>query len=213
MSTKSPLDRYFKLIGIVVIILFIAYLVIKFVNIRLVELKTIEKNEFIMEQLQAKAKLVIWEQDFKLNNLVKAEKKYFDQEWFKFSESVLTTAKGRLGLHIDLADSVGTKIEIGEKEVKIRAPLQLTYLSIDPSTIIQIKESSLDPTLEVSKEDIIRRLSEIAIRENLKPAINKAKREPVRKQEEFLSRLTGRKVNIIITSEQEIESGLKSIYR
>jgi hypothetical protein len=212
MRSASIIDRYYKLIGLLVIIACLVYLIFRIIDrINLVESNTSINNEIILEKLKSTAKLVIWEQDFKLYNIEKAERKYFDLDWLKFSESVITTANGRLGFHIDLADSVNTRVVITDKKVSVFAPLQLTYISMDPGTIQQIKDASIDPTLNIDKEEIIHRLNEIALREYLVPAISNAKKEPLTKQEQFLTKLAGRKVNITITSVPVINKELLQI--
>jgi hypothetical protein len=211
MRPNPSIDRYYKIIGIFAIVACILFLIFKIVNVKLTESTTERNNEIILEQLKATAKLVIWEQDFKLHNIEKTEKKYFDQDWLKFSESVITTANGRIGFHIDLADSVNTKVVIEDKEIAIFAPLELTYISIDPGTIQQLKDASIDPTISINKEDIIHRLNEIALREYLAPAVAKAKKEPLTKQERLLTKLTGKKVSIRLTSVPDVNKGLQLI--
>ena len=170
MPENQIRNRLYNRIGAVVIIAVAVTLLFRFVSLKITEQNTRIENDIILDKLQATAKLVIWEQDFKIVNITSMEKKYFDSDFLKFTEKVLTTAKGRIGFHIDLGDSVNTKFRLEKDVIEILAPLQVTYVSIDNSTIEQIKEASYDPTLEVDKEEIIRRLGEIAIRQQLKPA-------------------------------------------
>jgi hypothetical protein len=102
---------------------------------------------------------------------------------------------------------------MGEKSIEIHAPLQITYITIDNSTIEQIKESSYDPTIEIDKEQIVKRLNELALREQLKPALVKAKKQSLAKQEKSLSAIAGRKVVIKISSYPSLENGLNWLER
>lgn len=207
-SARQMSDKGYRLIGIIAIIAFAAFLTFKFINIKWIEKRENTENEIIFDKLRATAKLVVWEQNFKISSLTKAEKKYFDSDLLKFTEQVFTTAKGKMGFHIDLGDTLHTSFTITEKAIEIHAPLQITYVSIDNSTIKQIKESSYDPTLEVDKEKIVRQLNEIALRQNLKPALEKAKKLTLTQQEKSLTALAGRKVVIKLTEMPTIQSGL-----
>ena len=198
-SARQLADKGYRVIGIIAIIAFVVFLIFRFVSTKILDQNKSSENNIIFDKLRSTAKLVIWEQDFKLVNITKMEKKYFDSELMKFTEKVSTTAKGRIGFHIDLGDTINTTFTITEKAIEIHAPLQLTYITIDNSSIQQIKEASYDPTIEVSKEDIVKRLNEIALREELEPALNKAKKLTLTKQEKSLTVLTGKKVKIVLT--------------
>lgn len=211
MAADSLTDKQYRRIGIIVIIAVAGLLLFRFLNLKISERNTRIENDIILEQLRAAAKLVIWEQDFKIVNITKMEKKYFDSDFLKFTEKVSTTARGRIGFHIDLGDSVNTKFMIEKDFIEIHAPLQVTYVSVDNSTIEQIKEASYDPTLEIDKEEIIRRLGEIALRQQLKPALEKVKKMTLAKQEKSLKALTDRKVKIVLTQMPTLQSGLKQI--
>lgn len=212
-TARQITDRTYRTIGIVAIVAVSLFLIFKFVSTKIVEKRTTEENNLIFEKLRATAKLVVWEQNFRLTNITKAEKKYFDSELFKFTEKVVTTAKGKIGFHIDLGDSIHTQFVLTQKSLEIHAPLQITYVSIDNGSIEQIKEASYDPTLEVSKEEIVRRLNEIALRENLQPALEKAKRSTMAKQEKTLAAIAGRPVKIVITEMPTLQNGLDWIKR
>jgi hypothetical protein len=131
----------------------------------------------------------------------------------KFTEKVSTTAKGRIGFHIDLGDTINTSITITAKAIEVHAPLRLTYVSIDNSSIEQIKESSYDPSVEIDKEAIVKRLNEMALREYLKPALEKAKKQSLEKQERSLTALTGKPVKIIISDMPTLESSMNWLNR
>lgn len=208
-TTRQMTDRGYRIIGIIAIIAFAGFLIFRFVNTKLIENRVETENEIIFEKLRATAKLVVWEQNFKISSLTKAEKKYFDSDFLNFTEKVFTSAKGKMGFHIDLGDTINTSFTITEKTIEIHAPLQITYISIDNSTISQIKESSYDPTLEIDKEKIVRQLNEIALRQHLKPALEKAKKLSLTQQEKSLTALTGKKVVIKLTKMPTIESGLR----
>jgi hypothetical protein len=198
----------YRLIGIIAIIAIVLFVIIRFINMKISERNTIEENSIIFNKLRSSAKLVIWEQDFKLVNVTKMEKKYFGSDLLKFTEKVSTTANGRIGFHIDLGDTINTTFTITEKAIEIHAPLQLTYVSIDNSSIEQIKESSYDPSVDIDKEQIVKRLNEIALREQLRPALGKAKRQSLEKQERSLTALTGRPVKIILTDMPTLQNSL-----
>jgi hypothetical protein len=184
------------------------FLIFRFVNIKISEKRASDENTIIFDKLRSTAKLVIWEQDFKLVNITRLEKKYFNSDLLKFTEKVSTTAKGRLGFHIDLGDTINTSFTITEKEIEVRSPLRLTYVTIDNSSINQIKESSYDPSVEIDKEEIVKRLNEMALREHLKPALAKAKKESLKKQERSLTALAGRPVKIIITDMPTLQNSI-----
>lgn len=212
-STRKLTDKGYRLIGMITIAVAVLYIIFRFVSTKISERNESEENNIIFDKLRSTAKLVIWEQDFKLVNITKIEKKYFDSDMLKFTEKVSTTAKGRLGFHIDLGDTINTSFTITEKAIEIHAPLLLTYVTIDNSTIEQIKESSFDPSVEVNKEEIVKRLNEIALREHLKPALTKAKKQSLTKQEKSLTALTGKPVKIIITDTPTLENSLNWLKR
>jgi hypothetical protein len=191
----------------------VIYIIFRFVSMRISERNATEENNIIFDKLRSTAKLVIWEQDFRLVNITRMEKKYFGSDMLKFTEKVSTSARGRIGFHIDLGDTVHTTFTLSETTIEIHAPLQLTYVTIDNSTIEQIKEASYDPTIEVDKEEIVRRLNEIALREHLKPALAKAKKQTLAEQEKSLSALTGKKVKITLTDMPTIEKSLNWLKR
>lgn len=210
-SARQYTDKGYRIIGILTIIAFAIFLIFKFVSVKINERKASEETNIMLGKLRSTAKLVIWEQDFKLVNITRIEKKYFDSEIFKFTEKVSTTAKGRIGFHIDLGDTVNTTFTLTEKTIEIHAPLQLTYVTIDNSSIEQIKEASYDPSIEISKEDIVKRLNEIALREELEPALNKAKKLTLTQQEKSLTALTGKKVKIVLTDMPTLQNSLNWI--
>ena len=210
---RKQADSGLKLLGLIAIIVLAAYLVFRFVDMKIIEKRTLEENNIIFDKLRSTAKLVVWEQDFKLMNITSTEKKYFGSDMLKFTEKVSTTAKGRIGFHIDLGDTINTSITITAKAIEVHAPLRLTYVSIDNSSIEQIKESSYDPSVEIDKEAIVKRLNEMALREYLKPALEKAKRQSLEKQERSLTALTGKPVKIIITDMPTLESSMNWLNR
>ncbi len=210
---RKQADSGLKLLGLIAIIVLAAYLVFRFVDMKIIEKRTLEENNIIFDKLRSTAKLVVWEQDFKLMNITSTEKKYFGSDMLKFTEKVSTTAKGRIGFHIDLGDTINTSITITSKAIEVHAPLRLTYVSIDNSSIEQIKESSYDPSVEIDKEAIVKRLNEMALREYLKPALEKAKKQSLEKQERSLTALTGKPVKIIITDMPTLESSMNWLNR
>jgi hypothetical protein len=212
-SIRQTTDRSFRFIGIIAILVIAIFLVFKFVNTKITERRAIKENSLIFDKLRSTAKLAIWEHDFKLLKVNMMEKKYFGSNLLKFSKRGSATANGRIGFHIDLADTINTRFTITEKTVEIHAPLQLTYVSIDNGIIEQIKESSHDPLVEIDKEAIVKRLNEIALREQLKPSLVKAKKQSLSKQEKSLSTLTGRPVKIVLTDMPTLQNSIKWINR
>ena len=212
-SARQLTDKGYRLIGMITIAAAVIYIIFRFVSMRISERNAKEENNIIFDKLRSTAKLVIWEQDFRLVNITRMEKKYFGSDMLKFTEKVSTSARGRIGFHIDLGDTVHTTFTLSETTIEIHAPLQLTYVTIDNSTIEQIKEASYDPTIEVDKEEIVRRLNEIALREHLKPALAKAKKQTLAEQEKSLSALTGKKVKITLTDMPTLEKSLNWLKR
>ena len=213
LNTLQSISSTFRNIAILTIVVVESLLIFKYVNMKIVERRTTEENNIIFDKLRSTAKLVIWEQDFKLVNITKMEKKYFGSDLMKFTEKVSTTANGRIGFHIDLGDTINTSFTITSQAIEIHAPLQLTYVTIDNSSIEQIKEASYDLSLEVNKEDIVKRLNEMALREHLKPALDKAKKQSLTQQEKSLTALTGRPVKIIITDMPTLQNSLNWLRR
>lgn len=212
-SNQQASNISYRNIAIITIIVVASLLVFKYVNMKIVERKTTEENNIIFGKLRSTAKLVIWEQDFKLVNITKMEKKYFGSDLMKFTEKVSTTANGRIGFHIDLGDTINTSFTITAQAIEIHAPLQLTYVTIDNSSIEQIKEASYDPSVEINKEDIVKRLNEMALREHLKPALDKARKQSLAQQEKSLTALTGRPVKIVITDMPTLQNSLNWLKR
>lgn len=197
--------RIFNLLTILVLLVvagFIAYS-------KYSEEKRIEQNVIILEKLREATKIVIWEQDFHLTNTSEKTKTYL--KYIKTSEKVITSVYGSLGFHIDLMDTINTEIDIEENDIIIKAPLKLTYLTINNSSINQVKEASLDPTINVDKEQIVKELNEIALRQNLEKSISMIKAENLDKQEASLKALTGREVKIILTDYPKLEDEVKKI--
>jgi hypothetical protein len=210
---QQSTNNAYRNIAIITAIVVAIFLVFRYVNMKIVERKTTEENNIIFDKLRGTAKLVIWEQDFKLVNITKMEKKYFGSDLMKFTEKVSTTANGRIGFHIDLGDTINTSFTITAQAIEIHAPLQITYVTIDNSSIDQIKEASYDPSVEINKEDIVKRLNELALREHLKPALDKAKKQSLSQQEKSLTALTGRPVKIIITDMPTLQNSLNWLRR
>lgn len=211
-GTRQLTDKGYRLIGLITISALVIFVIVRFVSMKITERNTTEENSIIFDKLRSTAKLVIWEQDFKLVNITKMEKKYFGSNMLKFTEKVSTTANGRIGFHIDLGDTINTTFTITNEAIEIHAPLQLTYVTIDNSSIEQIKEASYDPSVEINKEEIVKHLNEIALREHLKPALDKAKKQALTSQEKSLSALTGRPVKIVITNMPTLESSINWLY-
>ena len=191
MEEKNK-DRFILVSSIISVIAIIWMLSINFIQ----QKQTTQFN-LSLQQLRGVAKLVIWEQDFQLNDITEKEKKYFNL--FTTKESIATTVNGRMGFHINLSDSINTTFSNTKDTIYIKAPLLVTYISIDAATIKQVKESSLDPSLEVDKIEIIKQLNQRALQKYL-PQINATiQSKPLTSQEQSLSKLCNKPVKIIIT--------------
>lgn len=202
------MSKIFKVV-IALVILIAIFFIAKSLIIKFSNENNINQNIIILEKLREATKVVIWEQDFHLTNISEQEKTYF--KYLKTSEKVVTSAYGSLGFHIDLRDTINTKIDILDNEIIVSTPLQLTYLTINNSSINQVKETSLDPTISIDKEQIVKELNEIALRQNLEKSISHVKAESLDKQEASLEALTGKKVKIILTDYPKLEVELKKI--
>jgi hypothetical protein len=167
------------------------------INKKIVETKEERQFNLSMQQLRGVSKLVIWEQDFILNNLETQEKTYFS--YFKSKESVSTTVNGKMGFHIDLADSIHTRIQNYKDSIVVSAPLQVTYVSLDMGTLQQVKEASLDPSINIDKNEIIKHLDQKALQQYLPIVIAGVQSRRLTTQEQQLSRLTGKPVKIKLT--------------
>ncbi|HNW54118.1 MAG TPA: hypothetical protein PKN21_07605, partial [Bacteroidales bacterium] len=66
---RKQADSGLKLLGLIAIIVVAAYLVFRFVDMKIIEKRTLEENNIIFDKLRSTAKLVVWEQDFKLMNI------------------------------------------------------------------------------------------------------------------------------------------------
>lgn len=195
-----------KAITGLLIVIIVLLLVVRYVMPKFVEKQVNTTYNFNPGQLRAETKIVIWEQDFSLSFTEKREKKYFNSDWLKFTESIAASAKGKMGFHIDLSDEEKTKIKFDRDTVFIETPLELTYVQIDLGTIEMIKKASIDPTLNLSKDSIIHKLDQKAIREFLTPTIETIKMKPIDKQEKALSRLTGKPVVIKFNDVPTVQS-------
>lgn len=186
--------RYLILFTVIAIAL--VYLFIK-LNGKWSEEKQTTQFNLSLQQLRGVTKLVVWEQDFMLNDIETIEKKY--KFWFDSKESVSTTVRGKMGFHIDLSDSIHTRIFHQKDTVYVDAPLQITYVSFDMSTLEQVKDRSLDPTINIDKEQIIKQLDQKALEQYLPTIIAELRRKELTEQERQLSRLINKPVKISIT--------------
>mgnify|MGYP000886987812 CR=1 FL=1 len=208
---RQATNSAYRIIALAAVSIFILYFGIKYIKSKIVEKRVETENAIIFDKLRATSKLVIWEQDFRMNKVTTAQKKYFGSDLLKFTEKLSTSAQGKIGFHIDLADTVNTQFVVTPKYIEIHSPLKLTYVSIDNSTIKQIKEASIDPSLEIDKEQAIKELNEAALREYLNPALTKARNESLAKQEKTLQAIAGKPVKIVITGEPTLEESLQWI--
>lgn len=150
-----------------------------------------------LNQLRGVAKLVIWEQDFTLNNKESLERTYIGI--IKAKESIMTTVNGSMGFHIDLADSVHTQLIRKGDSIIIQAPLENTYIQLDLGSLKQVKEASLDPTLELKKEEVIKSLQQKALDEFVPNLRSNLSQKDLHYQEQKLSQLVNAPVRIQLT--------------
>lgn len=162
------------------------------------ETKNAQQISLQLNQLRGVAKLVLWEQTFTLNNTESISRKYFGL--IKSEESIHSTIEGKMGFHIDLADSINTHFDRINDTIYITAPLRNTYIELDLSTLTQVKESSLDPSLEIKKEEVVKNLQQKAIAEYLPTIKDQISAKDIQYQESKLSQMTGVPVKISITS-------------
>lgn len=179
-----------------ILVIIIIFFAIKYLVPSMVEKTDQTSYSFSPGQLRAQTKIVVWEQDFTLSFTEKKSKKYFNSDWLKFTESIAANAKGKMGFHIDLSDTIDTRIKFKNDTVYIETPLELTYVQIDLGTIEMIKKASIDPTLRITKDSVIHKLDQRAIEQFLEPTISTIKLKSMDEQEKNLSRLTGKPVKI-----------------
>lgn len=191
MHIKKRYLFLFVLIVVAALFLFIK------LNGKWSEEKETSQFNLSLQQLRGVTKLVVWEQDFMLNDIETIEKKY--KFWFDSKESVSTTVHGKMGFHIDLSDSMHTRISHQKDTVYVDAPLQITYVSFDMSTLQQVKDRSLDPSINVDKEEIIKHLDQKALEQYLPTIISSLRTKSLTDQERQLSKLINKPVKITIT--------------
>lgn len=153
--------------------------------------------QLALQQLRGVAKLVIWEQDFTLNSTITHKKKYLGV--INTEEKLNSNVPGRMGFHIDLADSVNTLIARRGDTIFIQAPLQLTYVQMDMSKLKQVKESSLDPSIDIDKLEAAKLLDAQTVKSYLPGMVQSLQRMGPGAQEAQLARLTGQPVKILYT--------------
>lgn len=202
--------KYIKGLVWILLVIIIAFFAVKYLVPSIVSRTDSTTYNFNPGELRAQTKIVIWEQDFSLSFTEKKTKKYFNSDWLKFTESVAANAKGKMGFHIDLSDTIRTNIKLEKDTVFIETPLELTYVQIDLGTIEMIKKASIDPTLHVSKDTIIHKLDQRAIEEFLEPTIETIKLKSLEKQEHFLARLTGKPVRIQYNNVPTVKSTINT---
>lgn len=151
-----------------------------------------------LNKLKEVTKLVIWEQDFVLNDIEEKERKYL--KFFTTKETVSTTINGKMGFHVDLSDTSSTKISKLKDSIYIVAPLRITYVSLDLGSMKQVKESSVDPSLDVDKEQVIKKLDQKALAKYLPQVKTFIETKPLTYQEKQLSNLLGKPVKLVISS-------------
>lgn len=153
-----------------------------------------EQTMLVLQKLQSVTKLVIWEQDFVLTDVTTLQKSYLGL--FTSQEKLSTQVPGKMGFHIDLSDALLTKIERRSDTVFIQAPLQITYVAMQLSAMQQTKESSLDPTLNIDKEAVIKKLDAVALQKYLPGIIQQVQNQSLAEQQRYLGTLIGKPVAI-----------------
>lgn len=183
-----------KYIAIILVVALVAYFLFFKKMITTQESNAININ---LEKLKEVTKLVIWEQDFTLNDVEEKTRKYFNI--IPAKESVSTTVNGKMGFHVDLSDTSSTIIKRTNDTIYITAPLRITYVSLNLGSLKQVKESSLDPTLEVDKEEIIKKLDHKALEKYLPQVKTYIETQPLTYQEKQLTNLLQKPVKLHIS--------------
>jgi hypothetical protein len=168
-----------------------------FMSIKLIRKSEEREYNLTLQELKGVTKLVIWEQTFTLNDLETEQKVYFN--WLTSKESVLSTVKGKMGFHIDLSDSANTSFELNKDSIIIKAPLKITFVSLDMGTLQQVREISIDPSIKVDKSEVVKHLDHKALEQYLPQIVAQIKNKRLIDQEKQLSKLTGKPVKIILT--------------
>ena len=190
--------------ALVVLLIIVVIFAVRYAWNNVSERETRISTTVNLDTLRAVTKLVIWEQEFSINDIQTENKKYFGTDLLSFSESVATTAQGRMLFYIDLSNEAQTEIVNTDGGVIIRTPLQVDRPNIYLSSIKQIKDRSLDPTLEVDQEAIRQRLDTIAYIQNLPTMIGALRRRSLAGQESNLKNLVGKRVRIILTDDPPV---------
>jgi hypothetical protein len=178
-------------------LLIIIVLVVWFFSLQIIKDKEDARFNVNLQQLRGVTKLVLWEQDFTLNDIESKERTYFN--WLTAKESVSTNIKGKMGFDIDLADSLHTKIVRKKDTIYILAPLEITYVNLDMGSLQQVKQASIDPSVIVDKNEVIKHLDQKALEKYL-PIVKAAlQNKPLSVQEKQLTKLIGKPVKIVLT--------------
>lgn len=179
-------------------------LIIGWRELRQWKIKERERQQQLqLNELRGVAKLVLWEQDFTLQNTETISNQYF--KLIKTEEKISSTINGKIGFHIDLADSIRTHFSRKGDTIIVSAPLQNTFIEMDLGSLTQIKERSIDPSLNLKKEEVIKSLQLKAAQEFIPNIQAHIQEKDLKYQEGKLAQLTGTPVKIQITSYPSIE--------
>jgi hypothetical protein len=184
----------FKWFLIAVVIAFIGFQVYTWQHKKWLQQQEQEQTMLVLQKLQSVTKLVIWEQDFVLTDVTTLQKNYLGL--FTSEEKLSTQVPGKMGFHIDLSDTIHTKIKHTKDSVFIKAPLKITYVTMQLSAMQQTKESSLDPTLNIDKEAVIKKLDAVALQKYLPGIIQQVQNQSLADQQRYLGNLIGKPVAI-----------------
>jgi hypothetical protein len=163
-------------------------------------------QNFTTTQVRGLAYLVLYEQDYTLDQ---TETQANTHLGIHFSETIKSSATGRMAFHINLGDTVNTTFVDRGDVIEIRGPLVLTFNEIDPASISMVKSASFDPTLEVSQDSVLKRLGLKALETYVPASLAAMKSKGFGEQEKILSKLMGKPVRLIVDMEHPIIRGYK----
>lgn len=144
-----------------------------------------------LQQLRDVNKLSILEQDFLLHNLDSVVATY------PFMADVIVS--GKIGLDIDLGDSIRTIINVVKDTLVISAPLQVNYINFDITTIQAIQVAAADQNHQTNQSQVIKLLNTETLKQYLPLITTDLKTRTLFNPEQYLSKLTGVPVKITLT--------------
>lgn len=165
---------------------------------------TVSKSETKVnyDTLKSIVHLVIFEQEFVVTDHAEKSKKYFGVDLLTTKEQVFTTASGKMQFYLNLAERTQL-IDHGDY-LEVQTSIAVDKPNIALSSIKQVKDASLDPTLEVDQQAILSRLDTLAMMQHLPTMLAAVKGASLYKPEAVLSQLAGKPVKIVFTEDPPI---------